>query len=120
MYVFGLFDLIIIERQELEIHVSVTLNSSHALFNGHFPGNPVVPGVLLVQLATEAYGDAVGLSLKLSMVEQAKFLVPIYGKEDQILHLIITELEAIADEKRIDAKLSNQDQLCCKFKLKLK
>ena len=32
------------------VSASVSLNSTHAVFQGHFPGNPVTPGVCMMQI----------------------------------------------------------------------
>ena len=32
---------------------SIFLNSAHAIFKGHFPGNPVTPGVCMMQIIKE-------------------------------------------------------------------
>jgi 3-hydroxyacyl-[acyl-carrier-protein] dehydratase len=37
----------IIERDELMITTSLTLTGMEDFFKGHFPGNPIMPGVLL-------------------------------------------------------------------------
>lgn len=33
-----------------KVSASVSLNSGHAVFQGHFPGNPVTPGVCMMQI----------------------------------------------------------------------
>lgn len=34
--------------------ISIELNPKHRIFQGHFPGNPIVPGVCLTQMVKEA------------------------------------------------------------------
>lgn len=45
-------DLSVAGREPLKLAVS--LDPSDACFNGHFPGDPVVPGTLIVSLCLEA------------------------------------------------------------------
>ena len=54
--------------------VLATLNSNHPIYLGHFPGNPVVPGVCQVQMVKELVELAVKLPLKLRESDNIKFL----------------------------------------------
>ena len=38
--------------------VELNLNTSHWVYDAHFPGNPVTPGVCLVQMAAEILSRA--------------------------------------------------------------
>ena len=45
-----------IEHQEISegnYNVQVLINENHEIFKGHFPDNPVVPGVFLIQMVKE-------------------------------------------------------------------
>lgn len=46
-------------------------------FAGHFPGNPVVPGVCLLEAARQLAAEAVGGTLVLTAVRQVKFYRPL-------------------------------------------
>lgn len=52
---------------------SVSANESY--FNGHFPGNPVMPGVLIIQTCVEAIQVLNGVKWhgKLSQIKKARF-----------------------------------------------
>jgi 3-hydroxyacyl-[acyl-carrier-protein] dehydratase len=53
-------------------------------FAGHFPGNPIVPGVLLTEAMAQTAGLAVGRSgeaLLLSAIRSMKFLRPVRPRE---------------------------------------
>ena len=64
---------------------NVTLNEP--FFNGHFPGHPVMPGVLIVEALAQASGLLIGLSgthpgkqnriFYLAKVDNARFLKPV-------------------------------------------
>ena len=53
---------------------------SEPFFRGHFPGNPLVPGVILTEAAAQTAGIAAGQPGKtfhLSAIRQMKFLHPV-------------------------------------------
>lgn len=49
----------------------------HPAFAGHFPGHPIVPGVVLLDEAVQALAAAEGLLPVTLQVGVAKFLVPV-------------------------------------------
>lgn len=60
--------------------IPLHIATDHAVFAGHFPGRPIVPGVLLLDLAQLEVQAATGLQpLGLAF---AKFLSPVMPGED--------------------------------------
>jgi 3-hydroxyacyl-[acyl-carrier-protein] dehydratase len=57
-----------------ELKATVIFNANHSLFTGHFPGNPVVPGVVQVQIIKELAEMHAGRKLLLSHAKNIKFL----------------------------------------------
>ena len=47
------FKIVSIDVENDTIRCKVQLNSEHEIYRVHFPGNPVTPGVCLVQMAEE-------------------------------------------------------------------
>jgi 3-hydroxyacyl-[acyl-carrier-protein] dehydratase len=52
----------------------ILLNRDHRIFEGHFPGNPILPGVCTVQIASEIIGKAMGKELMLTHAGNIKYL----------------------------------------------
>jgi 3-hydroxyacyl-[acyl-carrier-protein] dehydratase len=50
------------------------LPASHRIFEGHFPGRPVVPGACLVELVREMAGSLMGEDMLLIRADQVKFI----------------------------------------------
>ncbi len=46
-------------------------------FQGHFPGNPIVPGVCLVQCALVLAGEICNRTLQVRLIKSAKFLATV-------------------------------------------
>lgn len=55
----------------------IVFAEGHPAFAGHFPGNPIVPGVLLLAEAIERLGPDAGGPLGCSRIVSAKFLRPV-------------------------------------------
>ncbi|MGQ2980938.1 MAG: 3-hydroxyacyl-ACP dehydratase FabZ family protein [Polaromonas sp.] len=59
---------------------SLGFAAGHPAFAGHFPGQPIVPGVLLLDAAVYAVQQALaagGVSTTTCQVQSAKFLSPV-------------------------------------------
>jgi 3-hydroxyacyl-[acyl-carrier-protein] dehydratase len=75
----------VVERVHGEYAISEkTFSTDDPIFRGHFPGNPVVPGVLLVEALAQTAGIAVGKSgtpLYLAAIKNMKFPSPCVPNE---------------------------------------
>lgn len=58
---------------------------AHPAFAGHFPGRPIVPGVVLLDEAARALAAALGLDRPLWQVGQVKFVRPVGPGESVVL-----------------------------------
>ncbi|MFI4978851.1 MAG: 3-hydroxyacyl-ACP dehydratase FabZ family protein [Nevskiales bacterium] len=66
--------------------MTVTVPADHPCLAGHFPGRPVVPAVLLLELAVTALREQLG-PLRISGAPGAKFLLPVLPDQPLILTL---------------------------------
>lgn len=66
---------------DTSIRASIRLNRSHAIFNGHFPSIPIVPGVCMVQIVLEILELECNGILRLQEAENIKFLAVINPDE---------------------------------------
>lgn len=72
----------------------ITLNNQHDIFKGHFPGNPVTPGVCMMQIIKELSQEIVGSSLFMISSSNVKFMALINPEINPVLKL---ELEISGD-----------------------
>ena len=83
------------------VEASVKLNRDHEVFKGHFPGNPIMPGVCSIQLVKELTEKSVNKKLFLSVVSNVKFMAIINPEKNDMVHLTldISESEGIIKVK---------------------
>ncbi len=53
-----------------------TVPVDHPSFTGHFPGNPTLPGVVLLDVALHSIATATGVSSDICVINSVKFLSP--------------------------------------------
>jgi 3-hydroxymyristoyl/3-hydroxydecanoyl-(acyl carrier protein) dehydratase len=63
------------------------ISSSHPAIAGHFPGRPVVPGVVLLEIVLEALAAQAGRALRVTGLPAVKFLAPLAPEEEFTLDL---------------------------------
>ena len=56
------------------VQATIRLNPEHAIFAGHFPGQPVVPGVCMLQIIKELLEGTTGQPMQLVKASNIKFL----------------------------------------------
>lgn len=59
----------------------VMLNPQHPVYGGHFPGQPVVPGVCILQIIKECLEEICHTTLQYKQIASCKFLSAINPNE---------------------------------------
>lgn len=63
---------------------TVLLNASHTIYRAHFPGQPITPGVCIIQMAQELLEVMLSVPLSIAKVQNAKFLTPLSPADSPI------------------------------------
>jgi len=63
---------------------NIALNPEHYIYGVHFPGNPVTPGVFLLQMATEILEHHYGKRLKLDTAVNIRFKNPVLPQDELV------------------------------------
>lgn len=79
----------------------ISLNKDHDIFKGHFPGNPVTPGVCMMQIVKDLCETITNSKLFLISASNVKFMAIINPEENPDL---ILELEISKNKNEIKAK----------------
>ena len=70
----------------MRMDIRLNFPATHPALAGHFPGNPIVPGVLLLDAVATALARQMP-GAQVSGLPNVKFLSPLRPGEDCLLHL---------------------------------
>ncbi len=99
MLIEGLYKITAIETTDGGILAKVHLNKDHAIFKGHFPGNPVMPGVCMIQIIKELTEEATKKNLFLAVSSNIKFMAIINPDKNPDLQIAIDITEENGEVK---------------------
>ncbi len=71
------------------VKARIAINKNHRIFEGHFPGLPVVPGVCMLQIVREIMEVNGGKELKISQADNMKFLSVINPEHNNEVDLVV-------------------------------
>jgi 3-hydroxyacyl-[acyl-carrier-protein] dehydratase len=69
-----LFQIVDNETAESGFSTTIKLFPDHLIYAGHFPGHPITPGVIQLQIVHELMENHLGKSLQLIAIDDCKFL----------------------------------------------
>ncbi|WP_400071726.1 3-hydroxyacyl-ACP dehydratase [Zobellia russellii] len=101
MLIEGLYTVENFKQEDQTVQATVKLNASHEVFKGHFPGNPVMPGVCMIQIIKELTEQATEKKLFLSVASNIKFMAIINPEKNHIIELTLTIAE---DDETVKVK----------------
>lgn len=70
--------------------LSLSIAADHPAYAGHFPGHPILPGVVLLDAALYALAARQGLGAAGGQIKSAKFLSPVSPGEALRLDYAVT------------------------------
>ena len=101
----------VIERKnpaENFLIVAVEFEKDHAVFAGHFPEHPVVPGVFIIQLIHELIEDFLGKKIRLSSSRKIKFVSLVIPEKGNVLTFEISFSTAAVHTVSVVANFAGQ------------
>lgn len=86
----------------------IRFNAAHAIFTGHFPGQPVVPGVCMMQIVKEVMELILNKKMQIQQAGQVKFLQLITPEITPFVHI---EWETTEDDFVVSASFKAEKDL---------
>ena len=97
MLIKGLYTVTRTVQEGDRITASVHLDEHHAVFKGHFPDQPVMPGVCTLQIVQELLEEHLGRSLRLSSASNIKFMALIDPRIHPVSYTHLRAHETVLD-----------------------
>lgn len=83
--------------QKKGICYDIELDANHTIYQAHFPGEPITPGVCLVQIAQELFEDHLQQTYSLKGIKNVKFLSIISPKTHSQVTYVLEKIESMND-----------------------
>ena len=83
----------------------LSLNPDHFIYLAHFPGEPITPGVCIVQIGKELLEEQMGRNLELVKVKNVKFLSVVSPRETTELVYTFKKVETSETSKEVKVQM---------------
>lgn len=91
------------------IQAVILIDPDHVIFKGHFPGNPVTPGVVQMEMIKELLIVQFNRSLKLKSMNNCKFLAILNPQVSPEVQIKITLLPTDSESIKISGVIAKDD-----------
>jgi 3-hydroxyacyl-[acyl-carrier-protein] dehydratase len=116
MLVNDFFTISKLDKEGSEIKAELVINANHKIFEGHFPGHPVVPGVCMMQMVKEIIEKVIGEKTNLVRAGEMKFLAIINPKENNMIRATLKYNIEENGNMAVSATLFKESLIHFKFK----
>ncbi len=105
-----------IEKTGFDVKATLLINAAHKIFNGHFPGQPVVPGVCMMQMVKEIMETVTGKKTDLIKSQEMKFLAIIDPSQNNNISATLKYAIDYNQNMVVSAVLFKEELIHFKFK----
>ena len=118
MHLNNLYTVQAVSEKENIIWAIIRLNEDHPVFQGHFPGQPVLPGVCMMEIITEITGETLNREFRISGGPMIKFLHMIVPEIHPVIELEI-EFQPSGEKITARGKIFYESRVFMKYQLLL-
>lgn len=105
-----------VQTAEQEYTCAITFDPEFTGFKGHFEGNPIVPGVCLIELARVHAETVLGCRLKTEEISQCRFRAPVLADMTADCKLLVRKLDD--SHVRLQSEIRTDGNIACQVRLK--
>lgn len=99
--------------------IRIALEADNCIYKAHFPGQPITPGVCIIQIATELFSCLMDCKLELIEVVNAKFLAVINPLETPAVEYKFSKITVDDAQQtvKVAVTVSSPATVCAKLSL---
>jgi 3-hydroxyacyl-[acyl-carrier-protein] dehydratase len=116
MLIGNLYKIISKNEKKGAIDVILEIDKHHSIFEGHFPGQPVLPGAVMLQMIKEVLQNSLNCAMCLKKADQIKFLGLIDPQINNVLKLSLSYNQDDNDLLMVKANIVFKNNISLKFK----
>ena len=94
---------------------NIILNPDHLIYKAHFPGQPVTPGVCILQILQELLSMEEGKQLFIKNIKNAKFISMMSPVTDSRVSVLFTSVSTEEGGVKAQGVVSQRDDLSSLF-----
>ena len=111
--------MLLVDEVELidgKAHGKCHIKGDEFFLQGHFPGNPVLPGVCTLQIVRECLERGTGRRHRFTAIRECKFLGMIVPQADTLLDIDIRLADDGTAAKKVTCVVTNNEKTVLKLK----
>ena len=112
----GFYEKLSLQAINDSIEATIQLNPKHKIFEGHFPNNPIAPGVCMIQIVKELLQDAYNRAFFMQKGDNIKFMAKINPNIVNELMFSIKTTKKELNVLSVSATIHAQETVYLKFK----
>jgi 3-hydroxyacyl-[acyl-carrier-protein] dehydratase len=93
----------------------ISIDSNHAIFKGHFPGNPVTPGVVQMEIVKELVSTYLKREVSLKTMGNCKFLAILNPQESSNIMVQLNLTSTENNSIKVSGQLANDSTVFMKI-----
>ena len=97
----------------------IALNPEHFIFQAHFPGNPITPGVCQLGIVEELMSKQAGTRLRLAHIGNIKYMNIISPADTTELEVRLSRIQQTDQGYSLQAVMANDGQTFTKMSIQL-
>jgi 3-hydroxyacyl-[acyl-carrier-protein] dehydratase len=114
----NLYTIQSLSEKDKTIQTTVLLREDHPIFKGHFPGQPVLPGVCMLEMIAEIAGSHLKQRFRILDAPLIKFLNMIDPGKDPLI-LFEINYEIASGKIPVTGRISSGSRVFMKFQMTL-
>lgn len=100
---------------DTQTQTKVLINAAHPIFEGHFPEQPVVPGVCMLQMVKDIVADKAQRNIQLQSLANVKFINVVIPQQHSELDITIKYEISVDNSIKVSSTITANETVFLKI-----